>query len=581
MEKIHEYLNALASTASDELRLEPNKNPCLLAASNRSDICNIAIKGPEISSMVFPLIPPDVRRELPGTPEVEFIHPHNLGKFTFRIRKSPAGFIVSVKPCGTLKTTPADAPSAAKPIPELATFRSAGDPQNFSSAYATETISFNCDEQSAKPGETFVPAAGAFENEVPRNADPTRFSFALENVLDSAKEYVTEGGADVSPQEIIASPLVERRGGDRRHENILALDRVESLLRSMAEIEATDLHLSIGSPPMIRLEGRMQALPCDETALSADEVRELLVSLMPAANQETFRQGGSTEFTYELRNTGRFRCSVFTDIKGAGGVLRMMNSGFRDAEQLGLSPIIQELCGIADGMIIVAGSRGSGRSTTLCAMIDKINKTRADHVITIEDAIEFIHENVLSHISQREVRGHAGSLCDAVKNALHEDPNVLMIGDLRDLETISLVMDAADTGHLVLGTMHTTTVQNTLTRLIDQFPPDRRQQIRTLLSESLRAVVVQTLVSRKAGGRVAAMEVLTVTPEIAAILREGDMSKIPEAITAGAADGMCSLNDSLLELVSEGAVDPRDAFARSLDKPLFEAMLAGSGISNF
>jgi twitching motility protein PilT len=345
----------------------------------------------------------------------------------------------------------------------------------------------------------------------------------------------------------------------------------------MADLGASDLHLSVTMPPLVRMDGKMRPLQEGEPALTAEAMRQLLTSIMPARNQEEFAKRSDTDFAYEIPGLARFRCNIFEDRKGMGGVFRIIPSKILTAEQLGLSKAIMDLCGLSKGLVVVTGPTGSGKSTTLCAMVDSINKQREDHIITIEDPIEFVHDNHKCLVNQREVHNHTQSFKDALRAALREDPDIVLVGEMRDLETISIAIETAETGHLVFGTLHTTTAASTVDRIIDQFPADRQQQIRVMLSESLRGVIAQTLLPKKGGGRVAALEVLIVTPAISNLIREGKTFQIPSAMQTGKNHGMVMLNDALFEHVQSGAVEPKDAYMKSVDKAGFEAQLTRGG----
>ncbi len=266
------------------------------------------------------------------------------------------------------------------------------------------------------------------------------------------------------------------------------------------------------------------------------------------------------------------------DRKGIGGVFRIIPSDIMTAEDLNLSKHILDLCQLSKGLVVVTGPTGSGKSTTLCAMVDYINRDREDHIITIEDPIEFTHENQKCLVNQREVHNHTSSFKDALRAALREDPDILLVGEMRDLETISIAIETAETGHLVFGTLHTTTAASTVDRIIDQFPADRQQQIRVMLSESLRGVIAQTLLPKIGGGRIAALEVLIVNPAISNLIREGKTFQIPSAMQTGKNKGMVMLNDSLIELCKKGIVEPKDAYIKAVDKPGFEALLERNGL---
>jgi twitching motility protein PilT len=348
---------------------------------------------------------------------------------------------------------------------------------------------------------------------------------------------------------------------------------IDRLFHAMCTAGASDLHLSVGSAPMVRKDGHMQALEAAAAPLTAPEVVQLLGPIMPEINRKEFTERHDTDFAYEIAGLARFRSNVFADRKGPGAVFRIIPSTILTAEQLGLSPFILQLCALNKGLVLVTGPTGSGKSTTLCAMIDHINKTRQDHIITIEDPIEFVHPNQKCLINQREVRTHTNSFKDALRAALREDPDIILVGELRDLETVGIAIETAETGHLVFGTLHTTTAASTVDRIIDQFPSDRQAQIRIMLSESLRGVIAQTLCRKLGGGRVAALEVLIATQAMRNLIRESKTFQIPSMMQVGRAIGMVTLNDALFDLVTRKLVAPDEALAKSMDKPGFESML--------
>jgi twitching motility protein PilT len=348
---------------------------------------------------------------------------------------------------------------------------------------------------------------------------------------------------------------------------------IDRLFRAMCAAGASDLHLSVGSAPLVRKDGHMQALDAAAAPLTAPEVVQFLGPIMPEMNRKEFTERHDTDFAYEIEGLARFRSNVFADRKGPGAVFRVIPSTILTAEQLGLSSFILQLCALNKGLVLVTGPTGSGKSTTLCAMIDHINKTRQDHIITIEDPIEFVHSNQKCLINQREVRTHTNSFKDALRAALREDPDIILVGELRDLETVGIAIETAETGHLVFGTLHTTTAASTVDRIIDQFPSDRQAQIRIMLSESLRGVIAQTLCRKIGGGRVAALEVLIATQAMRNLIRESKTFQIPSMMQVGRAIGMVTLNDALLDLVTRKLVAPDEAMTKAVDKGGFESML--------
>jgi twitching motility protein PilT len=354
---------------------------------------------------------------------------------------------------------------------------------------------------------------------------------------------------------------------------------IDRLFHAMCAIGASDLHLCVGSTPMVRKDGHMQSLEPEAPALTGDDLAQLLAPIMPDKNRKEYSERHDTDFAYEIPNLARFRSNVFADRRGPGAVFRVIPSKILTAEQLGLSPHILQLCQLNKGLVLVTGPTGSGKSTTLCAMIDHVNKTRQDHIITIEDPIEFVHPNQKCLINQREVHTHTDSFKHALRAALREDPDIILVGELRDLETVAIAIETAETGHLVFGTLHTTTAASTVDRVIDQFPADRQAQIRIMLSESLRGVIAQTLCRKIGGGRVAALEVLIATQAISNLIREGKTFQIPSIMQVNKANGMVTLNDALMDLVTKKLVAPDEALAKAVDKPGFETLLKRAGLS--
>jgi twitching motility protein PilT len=353
--------------------------------------------------------------------------------------------------------------------------------------------------------------------------------------------------------------------------------RIDSLLRVMVDLKASDLHISSECPPMVRKDGEMAALN-GWPVFSAKEVKDLVWPITPERNRKQFEESHDTDLAYEIEGLARFRVNLFMDMKGIGTVLRVIPSKIITAEDLNLSNEILGLCKLPKGLVLVTGPTGSGKSTTLCAMVDYVNRTRKDHMITIEDPIEFVHANKSCLINQREVHEHTGSFKNALRAALREDPDIVYIGEMRDLETISIAIETAETGHLVFGTLHTSTAPSTVDRIIDQFPGDKQDQIRMMLAESLRGVICQMLCKKVGGGRVAAMEVLIVTPSISNLIREKKTFMIQSILQTGKSLGMCTMNDSFLDLVKKGTVLPQEAYAKAIDKPGLLAMFEKNGI---
>ena len=340
---------------------------------------------------------------------------------------------------------------------------------------------------------------------------------------------------------------------------------LDALFNRMVDLNASDLHMSSTLQPMFRIHGDMHVVEGSEP-ISSERMLEILTEIAPERNREEFAKEWDTDFAYAMPGSARFRANYFMDRHGPGGVFRIIPTAIPTAKDLGLPKVITDFCRLPKGLVLVTGPTGSGKSTTLAAMIDQINNNRTEHIITIEDPIEFVHERKNCLINQREVHRHTTSFKRALRAALREDPDVVLVGEMRDLETIEIALETAETGHLVFATLHTSTATSTVDRIIDQFPSERQAQVRTTLASALKGVVAMTLCKKVPTGRTAAFEILIVTNAVANNIREGKTHQIPSAMQTGGALGMRLLNDSLLELVRAGQVDPMEAYVKAIGK---------------
>jgi twitching motility protein PilT len=352
---------------------------------------------------------------------------------------------------------------------------------------------------------------------------------------------------------------------------------MQELLELCATHRASDLHLTSGAAPALRVDGDICTLH-GWGAPSADELAELLWSITPARNREQWVETKDTDFAYETAEC-RYRVNLFCDRSGIAAVLRRIPGKVFSAEEMGIPKELLDLCFLPKGLILVTGPTGSGKSTTLAAMIDYVNRNRDDNIITIEDPIEFVHTARRCTIHQREVGVHTAGFKAALRAALREDPDVVLIGEMRDLETVSIALETAETGHLVFGTLHTNTAPSTVDRIIDQFPADRQAQVRTMLSESLKAVVTQTLCKKIGGGRVAAREVLLSNGAVSNLIREGKTYQLASVMQTGRGLGMQTLNDALLELVRKKLIAPAEALAKSVARGELRKALDAEGVA--
>ena len=547
---VDNLMKLLAAQGGRGLRLQAGQPAQMLdAAGSTRNVSTRSLTTQEILAAVAPIVPDHARGELPSAPSVEFEYRvPAVGDFKIRILRSGDQLAVSIvrNGAGAAAATPTVAAGVTK-IPVAATAAPATAPAVAPAPAAPPPVleSRVADHEPRIPNHE--PRVPTHEPRVPTHEPrvPTH-----------------------EPRPAPPAAVAEAKGAPD----------IDRLFHLMCGMKASDLHLSSGMPALVRKDGEIRALEEGAAALSARDIERLLDPIMPEKNAAEFQRRHDTDFAYEIAGLARFRANVFMDRKGRGAVFRVIPSKILTAEDLGLSPFILQLCRLNKGLVLVTGPTGSGKSTTLCGMIDYINRNRSDHIITIEDPIEFVHENKQCLMNQREVHTHTDSFKDALRAALREDPDIILVGEMRDLETVAIAIETAETGHLVFGTLHTTTAASTVDRVIDQFPTDRQSQIRIMLSESLKGVIAQTLCKKIGGGRIAALEVLIVTSAVSNLIREAKTFQIPSMMQVGKAVGMVTLNDALMELVTKKLVEPQEAYLKSVDKNGFEGLLKRAGI---
>lgn len=348
--------------------------------------------------------------------------------------------------------------------------------------------------------------------------------------------------------------------------------QIDAFFKMMHELGASDLHLSSGSQPIIRLQGEMQRVKYK--VLEHEELKKMLYEITPENKVKTFEETGDVDFSYEVAHLARYRANFFLQKRGIGAVFREIPQKILSIDDLGLPGILKNLALLPKGLVLVTGPTGSGKSTTLAAIIDYVNKIRKDHILTIEDPIEFVHEPQNCLINQREVGRDTMSFSAALRGALREDPDIILVGEMRDLETIQLALEAAETGHLVFATLHTISASKTVDRIIEVFPGDLQGQIRSGLADSLRAIIAQNLFKRvDRPGRVAGIEILIATPAVRNLIRENKIFQINSVIETGKKYGMQSLDDAILKLLTAGIIDPEQAYNKAATKSKFREFL--------
>lgn len=348
--------------------------------------------------------------------------------------------------------------------------------------------------------------------------------------------------------------------------------KIDAFFKLMNEQGASDLHLMAGQPPALRIRGEIERVKYK--ILDNDDLRSMLYEIAPETKIKVFEETGDVDFGYEIPGLARYRANFFMQKNGVGAVFREIPSAIMTAEQLGLPPVVSKLATLPRGLVLVTGPTGSGKSTTLAAIVDVANRTRKDHIITVEDPIEFVHQSQGCLINHREVGVHTASFSTALRGALREDPDIILVGEMRDLETISLAVEAASTGHLVFSTLHTSSAWKTVDRVIEVFPSHEQPLIRSTLADGLRAVIAQTLFKRiDRKGRVVALEILIANPAVRNLIREGKTHQLPSMVQTGKKYGMILLDDSIMDLYKKGMISAEEAYAKSNEKGRFRPLL--------
>lgn len=428
-----------------------------------------------------------------------------------------------------------------------------GKPQDFEFSYSTDKGPFNFKvKQTGGTLELTIGAGQASATAGPAHAEHAQ-KVSGDPVLDS---YL--------------NPPADKIGTRR-------VNHMDELFNIMMETSASDVHCSSSEHPVMRVHGTLVKFPEFEI-WSHEYLKEKFWEIAPERNREEWDDTHDTDFAYEIPGKARFRCNLMADRHGIVGVFRIIPSKIASVEDLHLPEAMVNLCYLSKGLVVVTGPTGSGKSTTLAALVDYVNRVRTDHIITIEDPIEFVHENRSCLVNQREVHVHTDSFKKALRAALREDPDIVLVGEMRDLETVAIAIETAETGHLVFGTLHTSSAASTVDRIIDQFPSAQQEQIRVMLSESLKAVIAQTLFKKKGGGRIAAWEILLCPPSIANLIREKKTFQLNSMIQVNKQMGMITMNDAVVKLVKDELIDPMEAYMKVVDKTGLEAMFKQNDI---
>jgi twitching motility protein PilT len=557
MPQLDRLLSAVISNKADALTLDEGDPAKLEVQGASRAVTKSPLTAQQVIGLLKEIAPPDAGRQLDTTKSATFTYTSADGAFAVKAAQEAGKWRARITPASGVASARSD--NGFDPLAGLQSTVSLLTPAESSPRVA------------ARP----TPAAT-------RPAMPTPLpNAAMPNVpRPSAPQMATvPSAARLTPAANVIMPA--STGASLDHVNDFegseeARATIEQLLRTTVEKGASDLHLRCGEPPIIRLHGEMHRLE-GWNALENVHLDSMLRSIMPERNRIEFGDTNDTDYAHEIAGCARFRANALRDRMGVAAVFRQIPSQVVTVEQMQITQEVQQLCYLTKGLVLVTGPTGSGKSTTLCALIDMVNRVRNDHVITIEDPIEFVHPNKNCIITQRQVGVHTKSFKSALRAALREDPDIVLVGELRDLETVSIAIETAETGHLVFGTLHTTTAPGTIDRIIDQFPADRQEQIRIMLSDSLKGVISQTLCKKIGGGRVAAREILLSIPAVANLIREAKTFQVHSIMQTSRRIGMVTLNDALIEHVDGGRVEPKEAYMKAVDKLNFMSMLKQRG----
>jgi twitching motility protein PilT len=565
MARFDAFIEKLYKESGVAVMLETGSGITLRTASGNVPMVKAGLSSQQIIGALSEIVPADLRNEFPAEGVSSFSYAAPAGAVQVKVQNVGGHLKVALVPYKPTTNTIVAPPPTLTPA--------AGPPTSMSLELPPESEDDKL--ELASPADMMDLAArgsgGAITAPAAAPARPSPSAPApaarVPSVQPAAAKAPAEPAAESKPAIQVA---VAQDGADpEAHKAMLAL------LDRMLDKKASDLHLSSTVVPMLRIDGDMVPQE-DMRPLSPERLKAMLWSLAPEKNKKQWEDIHDTDFAYETPRA-RFRVNVFEDRKGIGSVMRQIPTKIMSAEDMGLSKHILDLCFLTKGLVLVTGPTGSGKSTTLAAMIDYINRNREDHIITIEDPIEFVHPNKKCLVNQREVGVHTQGFKNALRAALREDPDIVLVGEMRDLETIAIAIETAETGHLVFGTLHTNTAPSTVDRIIDQFPADRQEQIRMMLSESLKGVISQTLLKKIGGGRVPAQEVLLCTGSVSNLIREGKTFQIPSVMQTSRGIGMTTLNDALFDLVKRKVVEPNDAYMKAVAKTEFKQMCERGG----
>jgi twitching motility protein PilT len=572
MRPIDRFVNALFRQNGDELILETGKPGRVRIGRDEKVLLAQNVRTDQIELLLRDIIPMDMERSWRQDGELSFPYRSSSGPVVIRMKRASGSLFVYLRPY--VAQQPRVVERSRQPVAaiELVPTRIAGLPAPTSSSSSSPPPAIQRGARSPeKSGDTGPIELDMATGSLPDPKDSDIQELASMDIVAATSPVSKSARIEAvdTPPQRLPPPLTAPKPGATAKVRC----KIDPILLTLIENGGSDLHLTSGLAPRMRKDGDICGVPNHPEPLESHTIEAWLMEIAPVKSRAKFAEKSDADYGYELPGTARIRVNAFRDRRGVGGVMRVIPAKVFTAEQLRLPKAVLDLCALPKGLVVVTGPTGSGKSTTLAGMIDYINKTRAEHIITIEDPVEFVHQPHKCLINQREVHSDTESFSSGLRAALREDPDIILVGEMRDLETISIAVETAETGHLVFGTLHTTTAISTIDRIIDSFPTDRQQQIRVMLSSALKGVIAQSLLKKVGGGRVAALEVLLSPPAVANLIREGKTHQLASVMQTGRALGMQTLNDALYALVKEGMVEEEEALSSSLTRLELKQML--------
>lgn len=561
MRPIDRFVNALMRQNADELILETGKPGRVRAGKEEKVLLAQNVRTDQIELLLRDIVPMEMERAWRQDGELTFPYRSPAGPVVIRMKRASGSLFVNVRPYVAQQSRVVERsrqPVAAIELVPTKAMQPAshGLPAAQSQSQSPQPVVVS--KSFPKSGDTGPIELDLATGSLPDPTDSEVLELASKDIVKP--NAVSEIADEPAPPARLPPPInAPKPGATGKVRN-----KIDPILLALIEQGGSDLHLTSGLAPRMRKDGDICGVPGHSEPLESHTIEAWLMEIAPQKSRSKFAEKSDADYGYELPGTARIRVNAFRDRRGVGGVMRVIPAKVLTAEQLRLPKAVLELCALPKGLVVVTGPTGSGKSTTLAGMIDYINKSRAEHIITIEDPVEFVHQPHKCLVNQREVHSDTESFSSGLRAALREDPDIILVGEMRDLETISIAVETAETGHLVFGTLHTTTAISTVDRIIDSFPTDRQQQIRVMLSSALKGVIAQSLLKKKGGGRIAALEVLLSVPAVANLIREGKTHQVASVMQTGRALGMQTLNDALYALVKEGMVEEEEALSTSL-----------------